>query len=682
MSAVAASRSFRPDIEGLRALAVLGVVAFHFGATGLPGGFVGVDIFFVISGYLITRHLQQEIATRGTVNLWAFYARRARRLLPASLFVILVTLIAGYFILAPAEQELYSKGALFASTYMINVWLIRWSLDYFAPDAASNPFIHFWSLSVEEQFYLAWPALLLLFAWLRPGKRGLFVLMAAVAAVSFALCAWLTQVSQPWAFYFSPLRAWEFAFGGLASMTLLDEWARRSRIAPVIGWLGVALIAGAYLMVSEEFAFPGFIALVPAAGSVMVLLGGVQGSRVGPNAILALGPAQWVGKLSYSLYLWHWPVAVYAAMLVPEMTGLHIALLVLLTFALSLFSYHLIENPIRRNGWLIAGTVRSLGFAALVTTTGAAIAYASATLAARNLNADPQQRMIAESATRPSFVRQTDPECVADLLTVEPKPCVFGATSSKETVVLFGDSHADHWSTPLVQIANKDSFRLVTFMKSSCRATRITTRVWRLKRTYTECDDWRELALKQIIAMKPNMVIISQFAISNMYLEVIDQSEYAGRRKEWAAGVKWTVEALGNAGIPVVFIRDVPFNKRYVDKCVARALWQGRDSSVCDASRAAAMSDADSAIERDIIAKISNARYVDLTNLFCDATHCHAMIDGQLAFRDRHHIAAPYAASLADPLERAIFMTGASQTVAAARQSALQATIHGDSLAD
>ena len=232
MSAVAAARSFRPDIEGLRALAVLGVIAFHFGATWLPGGFVGVDIFFVISGYLITRLLQQEIARRGTVNLWAFYARRARRLLPASLFVILVTLAVGYFILAPAEQQLYSKGALFASTYMINVWLIRWSLDYFAPDATSNPFIHFWSLSVEEQFYLAWPALLLLFAWLRPGKRGLFLLMAAVAAASFAACAWLTEISQPWAFYFSPLRAWEFALGGLASMALLDDWAQRSRYAP------------------------------------------------------------------------------------------------------------------------------------------------------------------------------------------------------------------------------------------------------------------------------------------------------------------------------------------------------------------------------------------------------------------------------------------------------------------
>src|SRR5262245_59701480 len=189
MSAVsfAEPKQFRPDIEGLRALAVLGVVAFHFGMTSLPGGFAGVDIFFVISGYLITQLLQQEIARHGTVNLWAFYARRARRLLPASVLVILATLAIGYFILAPSEQQLYSKGALFAATYVINLWLIRWSLDYFAQDASNNPFIHFWSLSVEEQFYFVWPALLLLFSRLRLGRHGVPLAIAAVAAVSFAL---------------------------------------------------------------------------------------------------------------------------------------------------------------------------------------------------------------------------------------------------------------------------------------------------------------------------------------------------------------------------------------------------------------------------------------------------------------------------------------------------------------
>jgi peptidoglycan/LPS O-acetylase OafA/YrhL len=663
MTTVTASKSFRPDIEGLRALAVSGVIAFHFGYTGLPGGFVGVDIFFVISGYLITKHLQQEIAKHGTVNLWTFYARRARRLLPASLFVILTTLLVGYFVLAPSEQQLYSKGALFASTYIINLWLIRWSLDYFAVDAANNPFIHFWSLSVEEQFYLAWPALLLLFTRIRAGRHGVFLLMATVAAISFGLCAWLTAVSQPWAFYFSPFRAWEFALGGLASMALLDTWAKRFPYSPVMGWLGLGLIAVTYVSVSEQSPFPGFIALVPAMGTVMVLLSGVHQSLRGPKAILAVRPMQWAGKLSYSLYLWHWPVIVYATMLMPELTSVQRLLLLVVTFALSLFSYQFVENPIRRNTWLIAGTRRSLAFAALLTMTGVTVAYASATLAKHNLS--PQQEMILETAERPSAVRAKDESCVLDLETVKPKPCVFGSPSSNETVVLFGDSHADHWSTPLVDIAKKDNIRLVTYLKSSCRATRITTRDSKLRRDYTECDDWRELAVKEIIAMKPQMVIISQLSISHLTEEIGDPSEFSARKVEWAQGIRSTVQALSNAGINVVFLRDVPTHTSYLDKCVARALWQGRDPSICDTPRAAAADDDDAQTEKGIISSIKNARYVDMTNFFCSHTICHAMVNGKLTFRDRHHIATPYAESLAAPLERAIFKETVARAVRA-----------------
>ncbi|MEP6565126.1 MAG: acyltransferase, partial [Mesorhizobium sp.] len=288
--------SFRPDIEGLRALAVSGVIAFHFGISSLPGGFVGVDIFFVISGYLITTHLVQEISETGQLNLWRFYARRTRRLLPAALFVILATLAVGYFILSPAEQALYSKGAMFASAYMINLWLIRWSLDYFAADAANNPFIHFWSLSVEEQFYLAWPTLLLLAAWLRPGKRTAILAIGLIGIVSFVFCVWLTAVSQPWAFYFSPLRAWEFAAGGLATMAPAAFWRNRPMLATAQACIGLALIAGAYLMVTEASPFPGVIALVPVAGTVLLLLSG-SGERNVASAMLGLPPMQWIGKL-------------------------------------------------------------------------------------------------------------------------------------------------------------------------------------------------------------------------------------------------------------------------------------------------------------------------------------------------------------------------------------------------
>lgn len=652
MSLQAASARFRPDIEGLRALAVSGVVAFHFGMTDLPGGFVGVDIFFVISGFLITRHLQQEIARSGTVDLWRFYARRARRLLPAALFVILTTLIFGYFILSPSEQQFYSKGSLFASAYMINLWLIRWAVDYFASDASNNPFIHFWSLSVEEQFYLVWPALLLVFVRLRPGKAGLFLLLGVVAAVSFAFCWHMTAVSQPWAFYFSPLRAWEFAFGGLASMALPQEWARRFRFSPALGWLGLLLIATAYLTVTEEIPFPGSIALVPVLGTVMVLLSGAHESRAGPKSVLAFEPLQQIGKLSYSLYLWHWPVIVYAGILQPELTIIDRLLCLAATLLLSLFSYHFIENPVRHNGWLAARTGRSLGLAALLTAAGTTLAYGSAALAGYSL--DGEQRLIQESAERKSAARELDSACVLEREAVEPKACRFGAAHPKKTIVLFGDSHADHWSTPLKKIAEENGWRLVTYLKSSCPAADVSTWNGVLMRNYDECDQWKRLVFGEIAALKPDVVILAQYSSSYVRNAINHISSHQMDVRDWAKGLERSVERLERAGSDVVLLRDVPVHKSYLDKCVARALWQERSPSVCDTPRSEAVEETIPAAERRA-AVAMRASYVDVVDLFCDRTTCPAVIDGKLTFRDRHHIATPYAESLAPSLERAVF---------------------------
>ncbi|ESY48785.1 acyltransferase family protein [Mesorhizobium sp. RSR380A] len=651
------SASFRPDIEGLRALAVAGVIAFHFGFTGLPGGFTGVDIFFVISGYLITKHLLAEITETRRLNLWRFYARRARRLLPASLFVILATLVAGAFILSPEEQSLYSRGAMFASAYMINLWLIRWLFDYFAADAASNPFVHFWSLSVEEQFYLAWPALLALAAWLRPGKRGAILVIGIAGLVSFAVCAWLTTVSQPWAFYFSPLRVWEFAAGGLASMVPQQVWQNRPRLAAPLAWLGLALIAGAYLSFSEEAPFPGFLALVPVAGTVLLLLAGSahaqqgQSAEKSPSAALALPPLQWVGKLSYSLYLWHWPVIVYATMVVPELSPLGRLACLALTLALSVFTYHVIENPIRRNGWLMASAARALVPAVLLTGTSVAAAYANARLAVHDL--DPEQRSIAASAAQPSTARAAG--CILSFETVTPKACVFGNKDAPRSIALFGDSHADHWSTPLIEAAAKNNYRLVTYLKSSCRASRVTTWNWRLKRDYTECDQWREQSVKDIIALHPHMVVISEFSIGNVMKESPEELKHADGNEEWKTGLRWTLAAFSRAGIKVAVIRDVPYNGSYADKCVARALWRGQVPEVCDTPRDAAANDDIAAAERDVVRSVPGATYVDLTSQFCDAQTCHVFINGQLAFRDRHHLATLFAESLEPLLEKAVF---------------------------
>jgi peptidoglycan/LPS O-acetylase OafA/YrhL len=650
------SASFRPDIEGLRALAVSGVVAFHFGLSDLPGGFTGVDIFFVISGYLITGQLLREIAEDGRLNLWRFYARRARRLLPASLFVIFATLVAGYFILSPDEQSLYSRGAMYASAYAINFWLIRWSFDYFAPDAANNPFIHFWSLSVEEQFYLVWPALLLLAAWLRPGKRAAILVVGLAGVVSFAVCAWLTTVSQPWAFYFSPLRAWEFAAGGLATMAPARFWRDRPRLSAAQSCLGLALIAGSYLMVSEDSPFPGVIALVPVAGTVLVLLSGSGASRSAaqnlPISVLSLSPMQWVGKLSYSLYLWHWPVIVYATMMVPDLSWPGRLACGALTLALSIFTYNLIENPIRRNVWLMANAARALIPAAMLTGAGVVATYANARLAVHDL--DPSQRIIAETAAQPSTAR-AKVGCVLDYETVTPKACEFGDKNAERSIALFGDSHADHWSTPLIEAAKKNDYMVVTWLKSACRASRLTVWSSKLKRDYTECDQWREQSIKEIIALRPSLVVISEISLTSSHKLSPDVKVPDSQDQDWQAGLRATLEAFSQAGLKVAFIRDVPFNDRFVDTCVARALWQGEPPSVCDAPRTDAANDAVAAVERDIVRTIPSATYIDMTDRFCDAKTCHVFIDGKLAYRDRHHMATPFAQSLEPPIERALF---------------------------
>ncbi|TGQ64067.1 acyltransferase [Mesorhizobium sp. M00.F.Ca.ET.186.01.1.1] len=665
--------SFRPDIQGLRAIAVGGVVAYHFGLTALPGGFAGVDIFFVISGWLITSHLMREITETGRVDLIRFYARRAQRLLPAALFVILATLAAGYFILAPQEQALYSRGAMYASAYAINLWLLRWSFDYFAADALSNPFIHFWSLSVEEQFYLVWPALLLLAAWLHRGRRMTVAVIGVAGLASFAVCLWLTSASPAWAFYFSPLRAWEFAAGGLATFASPTLWRHRPWLQAAQGWLGLALIASAYLWLSEDLPFPGYYALLPVAGTVLVLLAGKDDAGVkagwrAPGAALSLPPLQWIGTLSYSLYLWHWPVIVYAGMLAPDLSVPQRFLAAALALVLSVLTYHLIENPARQGGWRTAGAFRfnaipiakplralpgmALVPALVLTGAGVAAAYANAHLATRSI--DAEQRGIEEAAEQPSIARAADKNCLLDFHAVKPKPCVFGPADAAHTIVLFGDSHADHWSTPLVEAAKRNDTKVVTYLKSSCRASRFTTFNTVLKRDYTECDAWREQAIADIIRRKPRLVVISEFSIGNLIRDISAASRKAEIAR-WQAGLRSTLQAFSQAGVETAVIRDTPISNSFADSCVARALWWREAPSRCDTPRADAANDKVAAAERAVVKSVPDTLYVDLTDRFCNSATCHVFISGQLAFRDRHHLATAFAETLEGPLEKALF---------------------------
>ncbi|WP_246229674.1 acyltransferase family protein [Bradyrhizobium cytisi] len=256
---------FRPDIEGLRAIAVLSVIGFHYGVPWLTGGFVGVDIFFVISGYLISQLLLRELNGTGTIDFVAFYGRRARRLLPAALLVTVATLIVSYFVLSPLEQKEIAKSAAASSVFATNMSLLSQALNYFGPESSLNPFLHTWSLSVEEQFYFLWPALLLVL-WRTKGRILQFGLVF-ITLLSFVLCIYLTYTKQAWAFYLSPARAWEFGLGALASLFPFPKWATYTRSAAVSGWIALVGLIFSCFLLDEFSAFPGYCAAAPVAAT-------------------------------------------------------------------------------------------------------------------------------------------------------------------------------------------------------------------------------------------------------------------------------------------------------------------------------------------------------------------------------------------------------------------------------
>ena len=338
--------TFRPDLEGLRGLAILLVLAFHASVPGITGGYIGVDVFFVLSGFLITGLLLRERERTGRIDLPAFYARRARRILPAAAVVILVTLPFAWVVMAPLDLPRVAGDAMAAALSAANMRFAATSMDYFAQGVSPSPFLHYWSLGVEEQFYLVWPALLIVATRLGKPRLSAGVVLTIVTIVSFAGAVWLTDWAAPWAFYSLPTRAWQLGLGGLlavgtgsalrAATWLTAQRGRRLRIARwkarrmglpglgrsiahaslvVIGWAGLAGIVAAAFLFDADTPYPGLAALLPTLGSAALILCGTR--RFSPGHLLVLAPMRWLGQISFSLYLVHWPILVLPAMLLP-----------------------------------------------------------------------------------------------------------------------------------------------------------------------------------------------------------------------------------------------------------------------------------------------------------------------------------------------------------------------------
>jgi peptidoglycan/LPS O-acetylase OafA/YrhL len=360
---------FRPDIEGLRAVAILAVVAFHAGLSAIPGGYVGVDVFFVISGFLITEHLGRELAESGRISFGTFYARRARRLLPSALLVIGVTVVVSCAVLPPLQAMVVGKDGLANAFYVGNYRYALQATNYLSASGPVSPLLNYWSLGVEEQFYLVWPALLLVASlvwWRRPTRMdraperkaqpsfsAILVAMALLAACSLAFSIWLTRANEPWAFFSLPARAWELAVGGLLALVAPRLRQLSFGAMALLSWLGIGAIVFSAVVFTSATPFPGTAALVPVAGAAAVVAGGCARARLGAVWLLGRWPMQIIGRVSYTWYLWHWPALVLA----PSVIGHQLSVwgnvaVCALAFVLACLTTVLLERPLQRAPWL------------------------------------------------------------------------------------------------------------------------------------------------------------------------------------------------------------------------------------------------------------------------------------------------------------------------------------------
>ena len=649
MATDAPSRSptFRPDIEGLRGIAVLIVVAYHCRIPGFSGGFVGVDVFFVLSGYLITGLLVGEART-SRLHLTEFYARRVRRLLPAAALTALATLVIGAFVLAPRELAFTARAARATALYMSNVFFSLNAEDYFAPDVSLDPMVHTWSLAVEEQFYLFWPLLILLGLQVWRSGKVLVALLFGLTVASLGVCIWFTAHGGTFAFYQSPARAWEFGLGGLAAVLPRGRLAKLSSDWWLgLGWIGVLVILASGYAISANGGFPGWIALAPVLGTVAALVGVAESPHRGVAAFLESAPLQLVGRLSYSWYLWHWPFLALAAVLFRDLSTVGRACVALASLGVAAVTHRFVENPIRFHPYLVKRPVTTLWLGAALTAGSLSAAFLSLWFASR-LAGSPEMKPFAAAAEDIAGLPRA--KCVSLGDSPDVKTCTYGAVSSPLSIVLFGDSHAIQWFDPLHRLADAHGWALTTMVKSGCPTTNVTL-PGSSASAVDGCDAWREEAIRRIVALRPLLVFIGN---SNHYLIGSRKMTHgAGVSLDaWRDGTRKTLTRLTAAGLRVVAMRDTPVFDVDIPTCLARSLrnpWLPGGSCVTD--KATSLNPAAFASELLGARDDPNVQFINLTDRLCRGDSCQTVEHGMIMYRDDNHLTGKFAEALAPELD-------------------------------
>jgi len=664
----------RADIQVLRALAVMLVVLFHLWPGIAASGFIGVDIFFVISGFLITGHLLNEVDRTGTISLGRFWLRRARRLLPAAFLVIFATSVLVITFVPKAFWDAFAQQAFASTFYFENFVLTFDAVDYLNSQAPPTAVQQFWSLSVEEQFYILWP-LLILGALLVARKfalkphRVIFWILGITSVASLVFSIVLVTQNDPAAYFSTFSRAWEFGLGGLAAILAAGgklTWHRLQSLT------GIALLIASIALITPASPFPGAVALLPAMGTALILTGGSnRGGEPRWTALPGVGVTVWLGSISYAMYLWHWPLVIlFPHVFGSEPTSLQKILIFGLTVALAWLTFRFVENPLRRGTifasrplWqrLAIGVLAAL--IAVLPSAGASV-YGHLIIAAES---EARSQLVGErcfgtesidnvagclekewSITTPapalasqdlSSLYDNNHACMSD--TTEVITCHFGRDDAPRRAVLIGDSHAAQWFPALEKIALENDVQLDVMIRFSCAFT-LAPR----GKDFADCEIWSAGVAAQLASDKRyDFIFLSSWA-KNLSGDVTAGSlshaqALDGFRAAWGP--------LIERGSQIVVLRDVPTLTESPSRCLEQ---YPQTMMSCATDRSVALAAPD--IQFEAARETEGVGAVDLTNYFCQETVCFTMVGGVVVYLDDSHITQTYAKVLATPLAQSL----------------------------
>ncbi|SDI36735.1 Peptidoglycan/LPS O-acetylase OafA/YrhL, contains acyltransferase and SGNH-hydrolase domains [Alteribacillus persepolensis] len=648
-------KKFRPEIEGIRAVAAFLVAIYHIWLGSVSGG---VDVFFIVSGYLITTSLLTRVEKQGTINMTEYVMGLARRLFPLAFTVILVIALLSILMLPQAQwQETIAQT--FSSAFYYQNWQLATSaVDYLAQNNQAGPFQHFWALSIQGQFYVTWPLLILLVFFLArkvlktPVRKTLLVVLGVIFTASLSYSIYITNVNQPWAYFDTFARVWEFSMGGMLAL-LISYVTLPKAISTVIGWLGLAIISLTGIMLPVANVFPGYVALLPTTGVILVIIAAENGSRFGVERLLGSKPFLYFGGISYAYYLWHWPLLIfyYAYFDADVVTAQGGILILVLAFILSVASTKILESPIR--GISVRTSKGKLAavlacFMAPVIATGITWgAYVEESQGEVQEDYDvedyPGARVISDGITPsedkdpiptsvqakdhlPEFYEET--ECYSGLNNAEVKKCSYGDTENPEyTIALVGGSHSGHWFPALQEMSDELSLQIDVYNKDGCRFSDNDFD----GQLNESCMQWNEDVVEPLIQDEPDLV----FTTANVNRGETVPQGYINQWKKLE-------------GVTEIFaVRDNPRMAEDIPLCV-----EEKGPEQCAIPRDEAL--ADVAPWENTEGIPDNVTFADLSEYFCDEDSCDPVIGNVLVYRDKHHLTTLYSLTLSPALKKHI----------------------------